>query len=975
MNELVDPRLVRFCSLATSISGLLAVGVGLIVLVGWNLRILPLLTWGLTTPMPPNAAACSVLVGLSLWVLRTNENPNFAHARHLAVNAALTLVGLINALTFTEYVFNLNFSIDRLLLVTAPSLATTGLRVRMSPLAAAIFILLGLALLTIDWRTRRGDWPAQFLAFGAMMVAAFASLGILLGPGMTPVTLALPAVLTYLSLPAGIICARSTWALGGLVTSNSQGARLLRKVVPAALFVLSLIGLFLSKPLLTNAHFNWPTVGLLGLICSLLLVGLLFWIASIIDQGETERTKIEQAQHLSPEQLDRLLGRTEEPIDDAQLRRAVTLGLSFAILLMSLLGFLSWRVAQQAGVDADWVSRAREVSTALEVTLRHLVDVETGGRGFAETGSEPFLEPYELGAIAIIQDLRQLHLLIVDPIQVQHLAVLQSVTDGAVDATREIVAERKKAGNVPPVIFFERGKHAMDAARVAVADMELREVLILNQRTQNSAAARKFNLLMTTLGSLLGVILLSFAAAMIVREIGVSSRVRAQLKATNTDLERRIAERTEAVQESLARSKQALKQLEQQKFALDEHAIVAITDVQGCITYVNDKFCTLSGYTRAELIGQNHRILNSGHHSKEFFLEMYRNIASGKVWHAEIKNRAKDGSFYWVDTTVVPFMEGTKPHQYIAIRADITERKQAENELLKLHREVEVRNLELEEQTVELQRTRDEMERRVIMRTKDLAKANETLATSNIELQQFAYVASHDLQSPLRGISGFVQLLQMDYEEKLDDQGRDYIRRTVQSIAHMQSLIRDLLDYSRVDARSRPFVPVPLMDVFQSAVSLLGSSIRDAGGQVTCDALPVVYGDGSQLAQVMQNLIGNGLKYHGTEPPHVHVSAQADIKTDEWIVSVADNGIGIDPKYSEHIFEIFKRLHDRKEYPGTGIGLAVCRRVVERHGGAIWVESVPGHGSNFRFRIPSDAAKSTGKDETNDQQSYQHETG
>jgi light-regulated signal transduction histidine kinase (bacteriophytochrome) len=319
-----------------------------------------------------------------------------------------------------------------------------------------------------------------------------------------------------------------------------------------------------------------------------------------------------------------------------------------------------------------------------------------------------------------------------------------------------------------------------------------------------------------------------------------------------------------------------------------------------------------------------------------------------------------------------------KPCQYVAIRADVTERKRAEEELAKLHREMEARNLRLEEQTLELQRTRDELEYRVIKRTEDLAKANETLESSNIELQQFAYVASHDLQSPLRSISGFVQLLKMDYEEQLDDQARDYIRRTVQSIVQMQTLIRDLLSYSRVDARSRPFVAVPLADVFRGSVSLLQLSIRDAGGQVTCDELPVVLGDSSQLAQLMMNLISNGLKYHGTDPPHVHVSAEPGTKKSEWIVSVRDNGIGIDPKYFGRIFEIFKRLHDQKEYPGTGIGLAVCRRVVERHGGAIWVESEAGRGSNFCFTIPADTAKSQGKTETrgetNDQQSYQHAT-
>ena len=525
-------------------------------------------------------------------------------------------------------------------------------------------------------------------------------------------------------------------------------------------------------------------------------------------------------------------------------------------------------------------------------------------------------------------------------------------------------------------------------------------------------------------------------------------------------------------------SKAALKELADLKFALDQHAIVAMTDVQGTITYVNDKFCAISQYSNDELIGQNHRILNSGHHPKEFFQQMYHVIASGKVWHGEIKNRAKDGSIYWVDTTIVPFIGANgKPRQYVAIRADITERKRAEEvrerlaavvessedaiisesldgsitawnsgaeklfgyspaealgkpilmllspgrineqseilariergervapfdtvlvrkdgreidvsarisgikdgsgatvgaskiarditerkradeEIQRLNNEMESRNKELETQAAELQRARDELEVRVNERTEELAGANQVLERSNIELQQFAYVASHDLQSPLRSISGFVQLLKLEYESKLDEQARDWIRRTVQAIEQMQTLIRDVLAYSRVDSRSRPFAPVPFLDVFNDAVALLESSIRDAGGHVDCGELPVVVGDRPQLVQLMQNLIGNGLKYHGDQSPRIHVSAER--AGNEWTFSVRDNGIGIAAKYYERIFEIFKRLHDQKEYPGTGIGLAVCRRVVTRHGGRIWLESEPGNGSVFHFTLPEGTAK------------------
>jgi light-regulated signal transduction histidine kinase (bacteriophytochrome) len=267
---------------------------------------------------------------------------------------------------------------------------------------------------------------------------------------------------------------------------------------------------------------------------------------------------------------------------------------------------------------------------------------------------------------------------------------------------------------------------------------------------------------------------------------------------------------------------------------------------------------------------------------------------------------------------------------------DITEPKRLESELRRATEELELR---VRERTAQLANQAEE-----------LRQANEALERSNLELKQFAYIASHDLQSPLRNISGFVQLLRSEYEGRLGERADDWIRRTVQSIQLMQSLIQDLLAYSRVDSQFRPLQPVAMRDVYDDALSLLETSLRDTGAEVSRDELPAVVGDRAQLVQLLQNLIGNALTYHGDQPPRVHVSAQHS--DDAWVFCVSDNGIGIDAKYHERIFEIFQRLHDQRKYPGTGIGLAVCRRVVLRHGGKIWVESKPGEGSRFYFSIP-----------------------
>ena len=231
----------------------------------------------------------------------------------------------------------------------------------------------------------------------------------------------------------------------------------------------------------------------------------------------------------------------------------------------------------------------------------------------------------------------------------------------------------------------------------------------------------------------------------------------------------------------------------------------------------------------------------------------------------------------------------------------------------------------------------------------ELQQANQALELSNLDLQRFAYVASHDLQTPLRSISGFVQLIQSEYAGRLDAQADDWIQRTVHATQVLQTLIRDLLTYSRVDAEPHPYERVSFREIFDDAVLLLGASIEDSAARVTCGELPTLMADRSQLVQLMQNLIGNALKYRG-RAPEVHVAAQRN--DTEWVISVRDNGIGIDPKYHERIFEIFQRLHNQQHYPGSGIGLAVCRRVVHRHSGRIWVESEPGCGSIFYFTIP-----------------------
>ncbi|MFO0754715.1 MAG: ATP-binding protein [Thermodesulfovibrionales bacterium] len=225
------------------------------------------------------------------------------------------------------------------------------------------------------------------------------------------------------------------------------------------------------------------------------------------------------------------------------------------------------------------------------------------------------------------------------------------------------------------------------------------------------------------------------------------------------------------------------------------------------------------------------------------------------------------------------------------------------------------------------------------------------LEHSNKELEQFAYVASHDLQEPLRMVGSYVQLLERKYKGCLDEQADKYIAYAVEGAVRMQKLIEGLLAYSRIGTRGADFRPVDMNEVFDNAVSNLSVVLRESGGSARRDALPTVQGDELQLLQLLQNLIGNAIKFRKPDmPPAVHVAAGRE--GEEWVFSVSDNGIGIKPEHFERIFRIFQRLHTRREYPGTGIGLALCKLIVERHHGRIWVESSPGEGASFHFSIP-----------------------
>ncbi|MCV2368910.1 sensor histidine kinase [Roseateles oligotrophus] len=357
-----------------------------------------------------------------------------------------------------------------------------------------------------------------------------------------------------------------------------------------------------------------------------------------------------------------------------------------------------------------------------------------------------------------------------------------------------------------------------------------------------------------------------------------------------------------------------LSELEAYKRALDAHAIVAITDARGLITYVNDNFCAISKWSREELLGRDHRIINSGHHPKEFIQGLWETIGSGRTWKGELKNRAKDGSIYWVDTTIVPFLgpDGL-PLQYVAIRAEITARK-----LLEEH------NAEM---MLELQ-------------------------AANRELNDFAYIVSHDLKAPLRGISSLASWLLADYGDKLGAEGAQQLGLIDNRVKRLGSLIDGILAYSRAGRGREERRPVELDAMVRNCIDLLAPpphlTIEIIG------TLPSVLIDPFKAQQIFQNLLSNAIKYMDKPAGRVTVGCVADQDHPAmWQFTVADNGPGIEPRFFDKIFQLFQTLAPRDKVESTGVGLALVKKIVELEGGRIWLESTPGVGSAFHFTLPA----------------------
>jgi len=681
--------------------------------------------------------------------------------------------------------------------------------------------------------------------------------------------------------------------------------------------------------------------------------------------------------------------------------RKTTAGFGVALAALVGIGAFSFLSLSRLKNTSNQVEHTYKVINKLGTLLSQLTDAETGQRGYLLTGEIRYLKPYENAIASIDQNLDELQELTANnPDQQQHITQLSPLITFKLAELKETITLRQSQGYEAAlrVVKTDRGKQAMEEIRAIVKVMEDEELQLLKQRSDEQQVQRT---LLTILGSLIGVLSLAGAVLLLNRNVfqrrqsektlesteqkfrqmaenihevfWMSSadlsevlyispayqqiwgrtceslytnpqsfleaihpedreRVIANLQQnikTEFDIEYRIiwqdgtvrwiwdrsvpiynqvgeVYRRAGIAQDISDRKQAEQKIRFQSRLLDavEQAVIA-TDLEGNIIYWNHYAEVLYGWSAAEVMGRLVVDVVPAASTKEQAAKLMSRLQVGESWSGEFLVQRRDGTTFPAMVFDSPiYNEQGSLIGIVGVSVDITERKRAEEELQR----------------------------------------------SNAELQQFAYVASHDLQEPLRMVSSYTQLLAECYQGQLDAQADKFIAFATEGATRMQQLLEDLLDYSRVSRRPQPFEPINCTTILKDVLTDLAVTMQESSAVVTANSLPTVLGDRTQLRQVLQNLISNAIKFRREEPPVVHISAEP--QEDFWLFTVRDNGIGIDPQFAERIFVLFQRLHSRQEYPGTGIGLAICKKIVERHAGRIWVESHLGEGSTFYFTLP-----------------------
>jgi len=617
-------------------------------------------------------------------------------------------------------------------------------------------------------------------------------------------------------------------------------------------------------------------------------------------------------------------------------------GAVLAILLaLSASAYQSTVLNQQATSE---VARTLRIISAANAALASLSDMETGYRGFLLAGDTTFLNPYQAGNDRIRNLLTELQTLTADnPEQVARWQSIEEQVQGwrqivamrGIALRREVTAGRTTFEQLVGTVVTGEGRRRVDAIRATFGEAIWTEEQLLEVRQAEALAVSNRLQIILVVGTILAGVLALLLARMLTADIvGPVTRLATTAQAIaggrlhqRVDLKRSdevgvaasaFDRMTEQLQATIIRSEAILDTAAEGIVGLDQ---------AGRVSFINPAAIGLLGGTEDGLLGQNAAgwiapvaadkgsadAREAGDWGAEASSDepIMRVLAHGTVETGAGELSRLDSPTLPIEYACAPLREFGEIRGAVLTIRDITDRRAAQRALEERARE---------------------------------------LGRSNADLEQFAYVASHDLQEPLRAVVSYLQLLERRYAEHLDERAGRYIGHAVEGGHRMQKLINDLLTYSRVGRGGQELTEVDVRAILDRVLSSLELAIEESEAVVTYEEpLPTLTADATQMLQLVQNLMVNAIKFRGEAAPRVHLSAE---RIDgAWRFSVRDNGIGIAPEYRERVFVLFQRLHGREEYSGTGIGLAVCKKIVERHGGTLWVDSTEGGGSTFRFTI------------------------
>jgi PAS domain S-box-containing protein len=653
-------------------------------------------------------------------------------------------------------------------------------------------------------------------------------------------------------------------------------------------------------------------------------------------------------------------GSLDAPVEDL-LRRRVAGSFIVAVVLTTFLGFSSWRSTQVAANDAGWVVHTYGVMGTLKVTLQNVTEVETSARTFALIGQAPLLVHYETARDTIAEDEKALrHLTADNPHQQGRLDVLESRIQAALALAARMVAERQQGNAVAAAAEILETESLMDAVRATTQEIQTEETQLLSQRIQRTKAQQRLTSFIMVFGVLVGAGLLTLARFAINREIDASARGRAQISTLNSELEQRVEQRTAALQFEIAENKQAKKRMAGQAEELSRRAeellrsrqaletktlmLRSVLDsmVEGLVAADEQGAVIIWNPAAAKILGMGATGLPFQEWTAHYGLYLDDMVTPfppdqlpltrairGEACTAEmfVRNPELDEGV-WIEVSASPLKDRDRAViGGVAAFRDVTQRRADEREIRKLN---------------------EELEERVAQRTAQLEAANQ-------ELEAFAYSVSHDLRAPLRHIGGFSRILVEDFAAKMEPEAQQHLQRIEDGTRRMGLLVDELLNLARVGRHALKLQVGSLNSIITEVVALLQPDTEGRAVDWKIAKLPRVECDPILIRQVFQNLISNALKFTRTRERAV-IEIDHRQQRGQTVIFVRDNGVGFDMKYTDKLFGVFQRLHRAEDFEGTGVGLAVVQRIVQKHGGMVWAQAELGKGATFYFTLSAETA-------------------